>query len=127
MEKPFEPPATSTLTADETVLQTIVYLEDGKVLHRLERSNILGFKVQGKYIEVRTRDQRIVIRRSLSELLKQLNDPHLRQVNRNTVVNVLYLQRISPDEVEVAGDVVPLSRNYRAGLMKHLQVLAEGS
>jgi two-component system, LytTR family, response regulator len=106
--------------ADPVGLEPL-FVQEGKDLKRIDRQYITLLATEGKYVEIHTTGRRFVLRLSLCVLMKQLNCLRFCQVNRNTVINVHYLQRITPREVEVAGMRVPLSRRYRATLMQELE------
>lgn len=110
-------------TAATNLIPDVVYIRDRQGLLRVERGNIRLMQADGNYVEIHTVDRRFVLRNSLREVLNQLGTDRFVQVNRHTAVNVERLSRVDCDSLELDGQSVTLSRNYRANLLQHIEVL----
>ncbi len=101
-----------------------LFLRDRNGLQRVERTDIRSLVADGNYVELHTIDKRFVLRNSLREVLMQLDDHRFVQVNRNTVINIDRLFRVDADSVEVDGQCLTLSRNFRNALIDRLNILS---
>lgn len=100
-----------------------VFIKDNGEMHRVFLRDLFFLQADGNYVELRLRTGRVVLRNSLSELLKGLPAEVFFQVNRSQAVNVLLVDRIGADELGMGEHAFTLSRRYRDELVSRLPMI----
>lgn len=72
---------------------------------------ILYIKVDGNYLEITTRNKKIVTRSTISTFLELLPKEDFLQVHRSYVVNVKYLEKLDANHVYIESIAIPFSKN----------------
>jgi DNA-binding LytR/AlgR family response regulator len=101
-----------------------VFLKDNKGLRRVLISDLIYLEADGNYVEVYLRNGRVVLRNSMTEVLKCLPKELFFMVNRSQAVNVLLFDGIGGDEVSMGRKSFTLTRRYREDLLRHLNIIA---
>jgi len=115
--------ATYLRSAPGIQINDAVLIRDGGEIHRVFLRDLFFLQAEGNYVELRLRQGRLVLRNSLSELLKALPAQVFFQVNRSQAVNILLVDRIGPDELGMGDLTFTLSRRYRDELVGRLPVI----
>ncbi len=101
-----------------------VFLKDNKGLRRVMLSDMVYLEADGNYVEVHLRTGRVVLRNSMTEILKLLPEELFLLVNRSQAVNVLLVDGVGADEVTIGKRSFTLTRRYREGLLSQLPIIA---
>lgn len=120
----FAPPPAYPMHANNIPRDLAVFLKDAKGLRRVLLTDLLHLEADGNYVEVYLRQGRVVLRNSMSEVLKCLPENIFFLVNRSQAVNILLLDGIGSDEVIMGRKCFTLTRRYRDDLLKHLHIVA---
>jgi DNA-binding LytR/AlgR family response regulator len=115
--------ATYFRSAPGIQINDAVLIRDEGEIHQIYLRDLFFLKTDGLHVEVVHRCGRIVLRNSLSELLKALPAQVFFQVNRSQAVNILLVDRIGPDELGMGDLAFTLSRRYRDELVSRLPVI----
>jgi DNA-binding LytR/AlgR family response regulator len=81
----------------------------GEITHHLDVAQVLFFKSDDKYTEVHTAQGEFLIRRSVTELLAELDPAIFWQINRGVVVNSLCLTATRRD---ASGNLLAVLRDH---------------
>lgn len=103
---------------DSHLFKDFIFVRAGKDIKKLKISDIIYVSVDGKYIELHTVDRRFLIRSSLSMILEKLPST-FEKIHKTYAVNLEFLDTINLEDgtVKVGAETLPLSRNYRKGLL----------
>jgi DNA-binding LytR/AlgR family response regulator len=94
-----------------------ILLRDGKIFYNINLEEIVYAKLEGKHLELRLEDKRIVLRYSLVRFMKEFAADNLLQVHRSYVVNMRRIETVLTEEIKLGPYTIPVSRNYRQELM----------
>jgi DNA-binding LytR/AlgR family response regulator len=101
-----------------------VFLKDKKGLRRVQIVDIFLIAADGNYVEMHLRNGRVVLRNSISEILRCLPKDIFFMVNRSQAVNILLVDGIGNDEVSIGKRSFTLTRRYRDELLGNLHIVA---
>lgn len=122
--EPLAPTAAYPVHATHHPRDMAVFLKDNKGLRRVMINDLIYLEADGNYVEVYLRGGRVVLRNSMTEVLKCLPENIFFLVNRSQAVNVLLLDGIGTDEVNMGQRSFTLTRRYREDLLRHLNIIA---
>ena len=117
---PPEPaPSPDALTRD-TILQLNdhVFIKDNNQFVRIPLADILLLEADNTYTALRTPSRRYALRLTLGAVLERLHFAQLVRVHRSFAVNIQRVESFSDTEATVAGQAVPLGRQYREAFLK---------
>ena len=102
-----------------------LFVKEQKKLFKVSVDEILVIEVDGRYCKLHTADKRLLVRASLSQLMKKLPNDIFLQTHRNFLVNVNAISEIELDSGTIQTPVkeVPISKNFRSLIMKNLDFL----
>ncbi|MGD1846599.1 MAG: LytR/AlgR family response regulator transcription factor [Salibacteraceae bacterium] len=116
-----------TTKALESALQSghNLFIKANKKLHKVRVQDIQVIEVEGRYCQLYTQDKKLLVRASLSQLLKKLPAEQFLQTHRNYLVNAEAIIDIELEDsvVNTAVKEVPISKNYRSLILKNLDFL----
>lgn len=101
------------------------FIRDVKGLVRIDLKDLHYLQAAGNYVEVHFDDQRVVLRQSLSEVLRALPEGALVQINRAQAVNTSRIAQIGTDNLLVGDRVFSLSSLYRESLLRQLRIISD--
>ena len=109
-----------------TEVDSVIKLTSGDDNYLLSPSDILYLEADHIYVQVHTTaGQKILQRRSLTDLLEQLPAEQFVRTHRSFAVNIGQLSRWNKQYVYVHGKAVPLSRGRRKEVLAILVTTAE--
>lgn len=120
---PAEPaPGPDALTRD-TILQLAdhVFIKDNNQFVRIPLADILLLEADNTYTALRTPTRKYALRLTLGAVLERLHFAQLVRVHRSFAVNIQRVESFSDTEATVAGQAVPLGRQYREAFLKQFQ------
>lgn len=108
-----------TLTRD-TILQLddYVFIKDNNQFVRIPLADILLLEADNTYTALRTPARKYALRLTLGAVLERLHFAQLVRVHRSFAVNIQRVDSFSDADATVAGQVVPLGRQYREAFLK---------
>lgn len=120
ISKPFKPNDVTAVL--EIISQKLIPKLEVKGLHGAEYvhpDDILFVKSDGAYIEIQTLKGKIIQRKLLKEIAKELPQYFVR-VHRSYIVNTKHIDHASSLEVVIRKHHLPLSRTYKQELQEFL-------
>lgn len=113
------PTAPEALTRDSILqLDDHVFIKDGADFVRIPLADILLLEADNTYTTLRTPTRRHALRLTLGAVLERLSFAQLIRVHRSFALNIQRVERFSDTDVTVAGQVVPLGRQYREAFLQ---------
>lgn len=112
-------PTADALTRD-TILQLDdhVFIKDNHQFVRIPLADILLLEADNTYTALRTPTRKYALRLTLGAVLERLHFAQLVRVHRSFAVNIQRVDSFSEAEATVAGQTVPLGRQYREAFLK---------
>jgi DNA-binding LytR/AlgR family response regulator len=114
--KPFKP--VQVTTAVRLLLNQLekhnLKIDDGKSKYIIDLQKICFIQANRNYTEINYDDQRIVIRKTLTEIESLLPCDQFIRAHRSFIVNRDRIQTISQKELTIGNKVIPISQKYRS-------------
>ncbi len=100
-----------------------IQIKDGHKAVLVNPDDILYVKADNIYIEVYTKNKKIVSRQTLSAFIEKLPEGQFIRVHRSFLINRNNVDSISKNKLEVGGAVIPISRSFKVELQNAFGVL----
>ena len=105
------------------LIKDAIFIRDKGCLTKIKFSNILYLKGDGNYTTLITRDKSFSLRNILKEFEELLPDNLFLRIHKSFIVNINEINTISPKEVTVSTEKVPVGRTYYQNLINGIQKL----
>lgn len=79
------------------------------------------------YLYIHTVEEELKMRGSLADVKSSFIENNFAEVNRSLLVNLAYVDGYSAAEINVGGEILPLSRIYKADFLNALTRFIGGS
>lgn len=96
--------------------QNVVFIKDGNVLRKLVMNEVVRIESERAYINIFTHHRQMLLRKSIPQLLEELNDPRFVQVHRSHVVNIHHIDEFAGETIVIGKTTIPVSRANRPKL-----------
>lgn len=100
--------------------QNVVYVKDGGVLRKLVLNELIRIESERAYINIFTQYRQMLLRKSIPQILEELNDSRFMQIHRSHVVNIHHIDEFSGDSILIGKAIIPVSRANRPKLQELL-------
>jgi DNA-binding LytR/AlgR family response regulator len=115
-------PDRDVLTRDTILqLEDHVFIKDHNQFVRIPLADILFLEADNTYTTLFTPTRKYALRLTLGTVLERLRFAQLVRVHRSFAVNIQRVESFSDSEASVAGQAVPLGRQYREAFLKQFQ------
>lgn len=94
----------------------IIAFKNGYDVEQIPLKEFLFIKADGNYVEIIAEQRKYLIRNTLESFLREVDSEFLVRIHRSYAVNKLNIQKITSTDVEIGGNVLPISRSYAAEL-----------
>ncbi len=98
------------------------FTKSGEYFHRIVFDEILYLESEGNYVTVHTAQKKFIVRVTMHDFLENFDPARFIHIHRSFVVNLGKIEKINASNVVINGKEVPVSGNYREGLLKLLDV-----
>lgn len=112
---------------EQKVLQSAVQQEDEFLLVKVRKKlvkvllkEILYIENVKEYVKIKTRDREVVTKMLISELEKILPENEFLRIHRSFIISLSKIESLSPSEVEINGEEIPIGRSYKSVVLKKL-------
>jgi DNA-binding LytR/AlgR family response regulator len=115
-------PDRESLTRD-TILQlnNHVFIRDNYQFVRIPLEEILLLEADNTYTRLVTSSRKYALRLTLSAVLERLQCAQLVRVHRSFALNIQQVEAFTDSEATVAGQAVPLGRQYKEAFLQHFR------
>jgi DNA-binding LytR/AlgR family response regulator len=108
------------LDKDSVQNHNFILLRSDKKIFKINFDNILYFESIGDYIKVFCTDKKIVIHETIKNLVTQLPINQFVRVHKSYIVSIAKIRLIEGNQVDVAGDKIPVGLMFKEELLKQL-------
>jgi DNA-binding LytR/AlgR family response regulator len=91
----------------------IIFIRENRSLIKLNVDDIHYLQAMENYVMVVTATKKHIVHMTLNDSLALVNDPRFCKVHRSYIVNSSHVVKVKADAVVMAGDEIPLSRNFK--------------
>ncbi len=97
-----------------------ILLRADKRIHKINFDDLLFFESTGDYIKVHSLDKKLVIHETFRNLITQLPENRFVRVHKSFIVSLSRIRLIDGNQVDVAGQMIPIGPVYKDGLLEKL-------
>ena len=118
--------ALSNAYVNMTRHKSFIFKSDGE-LYRIPYDDILFFAIDSKhgYVNIITKTKSFVVKKTISSILKELNDPRFMKTHKSCIVNLYNIEKVDLINLVIyfSNDQYTylLSRNYKKELQERLR------
>ncbi|MEP7267541.1 MAG: response regulator transcription factor [Saprospiraceae bacterium] len=91
-----------------------IFVSSGNKKIKLIYNDILFIKGDGNYVTYQTKSDKIMVRASITETLRELPSKNFVQIHRSTIVSILWVDKVEDNHVYIAGNRTSISSTFRA-------------
>lgn len=101
----------------ETV--TYLFIREDHTVHKIEFSTLQYVQAMGNYLRIFVQGQKPIITRStLADIAAQLPEDRFLRIHKSYIVALSGIEKITYNQVHVAGTVIPIGTTYRQEVLK---------
>lgn len=112
---------------DELLIKDALFVRDKGCLRRVKFKNVLWLKGDGNYTTLVTKDKVYSLRNILKEFEAILPEDEFVRIHKSYLVRLDRITTISPKEVTIEGECVPVGRTYYQKLIHGINKLGAGA
>lgn len=98
-----------------------VFLRSNKKYIQVELDHIQYLEASGNYTKVITKEETIIVREKISDLLNTLATDDFLQVHKSFAVAIKHIKSIEGNRITIGEEVIPIGKLYKLQLNKLLQ------
>jgi len=99
---------------------THLFFNVNRTHHKVILKDILYIESLKDYVRIHTTKDRLVVKGNLGSFMKQVPDNRFVRIHRSFAIAFAYIQSYNQQEVEIAGQKLPIGMSYREALMNRL-------
>ncbi|WP_317175343.1 LytR/AlgR family response regulator transcription factor [Cyclobacterium xiamenense] len=107
----------------EILIKDAIFIRDKGCLTKVAYTDIVYLKGDGNYTTLITREKSYSLRNILKEFEEMLPTRQFLRIHKSYIVNLNDIKTISPKEVTVLNEKVPVGRTYYQTLINGIQKL----
>jgi two-component system, LytTR family, response regulator LytT len=107
---------------DNYVLNDSIFIKDGNYFHKIRFNDILYLASDHVYVEVHTKEKKMLVRASLQQYSMNFDPNLFFRVHRSYIVNLQQIETINSEHIIIAGKAIPISKNYRDELFSRVRI-----
>jgi two-component system, LytTR family, response regulator LytT len=100
-----------------------IYVNIDKRLIKIDLFSINSIQANGDYISIKTENKNYTVHTTLKKIEEKLPKSIFLKIHRSHIINIQKIIDIQDSTVLIGKDVIPVSKNNRAELMKNLILL----
>lgn len=113
----------SSVKTKELLIKDAIFIRDKGCLTKVKFSNIIYLKGDGNYTTLVTSKKTFSLRNILKEFEEILPQDLFLRIHKSFIVNLQEVVTISPKEISMGEDKVPVGRTYYQSLINGIQKL----
>ena len=103
------------------ILSDSIFVKHHDAMVKIAISEILYIEAERNYCRIFSRDKMYLLVITLKDMNEKLPEEHFIRIHRSYIINISKIQEVGTSYVVVNGKTLPLSKNYREGLLQRLQ------
>jgi DNA-binding LytR/AlgR family response regulator len=105
------------------ILKDRIFIRNRDKMLKLSLDDIRYIEADRNYCKVFTKDRSYLLVTTLKEVDEKLSDDRFLRIHRSYIANISHIDEIGGNHVVISSHSLPLSKNVRPELFKHLQVI----
>ncbi|GAA4321595.1 LytTR family DNA-binding domain-containing protein [Pontixanthobacter gangjinensis] len=105
------------------IMNDRIFIRHHEKMIRLALDDIQYIEADRNYCKVFSRNKKYLLVTTLKEVDEKLSDNRFLRIHRSYIANISHIDEIGGNHVVICSHSLPLSKNMRAELFKHLRVI----
>lgn len=101
----------------------IVFIKTREGLEKIKVSDIRWIEAYDYYSYIRLKSEKILATITLKDLEQKIEHTAFIKLHRKYTVNFNHIDKVIGNQVEIAGELIPISRSHKEGLLKKLNLI----
>jgi two-component system LytT family response regulator len=97
-----------------------MFVRSDRKMIRINFAEIFYIESLNDYLKIHIRNQKIVIRETISNIEKQLPNSSFIRIHRSFIISLSALDSYTSEYVEIKGNTIPISRSYKSAVLEKL-------
>ena len=98
--------------------EKVIEIKEGNFNYHIKHIDILYIKSENVYIEIKTIQKSYLIRNSLDNFLKLIDDENFIKIHRSYIVNLHHIKAVNRHQVIIQNEKLPVSRSHHDELVQ---------
>ncbi|MCB7479880.1 LytR/AlgR family response regulator transcription factor [Christiangramia sediminis] len=107
----------------QTILKDRIFVRHHDKMVKISLNDIHYIEADRNYCKVYSKDKKFLLVCTLKEVNDKLKDKRFLRIHRSYIVNLAHIDEIGSNHVVISSHALPLSKNMRLELFRHLQVI----
>lgn len=107
----------------QTILKDRIFVRHLDKMVKISLNDIHYIEADRNYCKVYSKDKKFLLVCTLKEVNDKLKDKRFLRIHRSYIVNLSHIDEIGSNHVVISSHALPLSKNMRLELFRHLQVI----
>ena len=120
-------PNTDSSVHSHNAEEQMVLIKSGAEYHQVSIQKIKYIKSDGNYVTFFTTTRAILARHKISEVLEMLPQKYFVRTHRSYIVALKYIETVKKHCVAIGDQEIPMSSNYREGLLTIMDELSKNN
>ena len=108
---------------EHCILNDRIFVRHHEKMVRISLQDIHYIEADRNYCKVYLKDRKYLLVTTLKEVDEKLSDNRFLRIHRSYIVNISHIDEIGGNHVVISTHSLPLSKNMRPELFKHLRVI----
>lgn len=105
------------------ILPTFIFLKEGYTIYKVNVSDILYVEALDNYAQAITRTKKYTMAITLKTAEERLSKWNFLRVHRSFLINPSSIDKISENQLNINGNLIPISRRHKLKLLSQLEQL----
>lgn len=114
--------SSNNLEISQTTEEQHIFLYSNKKHIQVKTKNILFFEASGNYCKVVLKDNQIVIREKISNVLEMLSSETFIQVHKSYVVAKGHIKSVEGNRIQIKDHQIPIGKFYKVNVINLLKL-----
>ncbi len=99
-----------------------IFIKTRKGLEKINITDIRWIEADDYYSHIRLKDKKILATVTLKELEQKVMSPSIVKIHRKYSINFDHIDKVIGNQVEIEGELIPISRSHKEELLKLLNL-----
>ena len=100
-----------------------IFVKTKKGLEKIKLGDIRWIEAYDYYSFIRLKKDKILVTTTLKDLEQKINNASFIKVHRKYTVNFNHIEKVVGNQIEIEGELIPVSRSHKEGLLNRLNLI----
>ena len=103
--------------------QDSIFIKTKNGLEKITLTDIRWIEAYDYYAFIQLENKKVLATSTLKELEQKLNNPSFVKIHRKYCINMTHIDKIVGNQVEILGELIPISRSHKNDLLNKLTLI----